>query len=408
MKYNKYFWVIGGGQLQVPLIKVVKDLNYKIIVTDKNPNCICNTIADRFYEIDIFNVKKHIELADSLKKKLTIKGVLAAGVDAPFTMAKLAEHLQLPTVSSRIANIVHNKDLFRLKMKEAGIPTPRFKVLRNDKINSLKSIVEEFGFPLIIKNTSSSGSRGTKIFYDYNKNEIENTVKKAISVSKSNKALIEEVWEGSEHTVETLFDIEGKFHKCFITDRLFDKSKGFPLETGLVHPTTLSQSKQKKLYGIAENVSRILGIKIGAAKFDFMYTDEGPRIIEMTVRLSGGFDCQYVVPIATGKEILKAAALTALGKRFDKKLLLPKIKKHVVTKSLWPMPGKIIDINNIDLIKKMDGFENIFFRYKIGDIVEPYIDCTNRTSFIIVSGNTLNHAKQNMDYILEKIKIITI
>ena len=31
---NKFFWVIGGGLLQIPLIEEIKKLGYKVIVSD--------------------------------------------------------------------------------------------------------------------------------------------------------------------------------------------------------------------------------------------------------------------------------------------------------------------------------------------------------------------------------------
>ncbi len=75
-----------------------------------------------------------------------------------------------------------------------------------------------------------------------------------------------------------------------------------------------------------------------------MLTKNGPRIIEMTCRLSGGFDSQYLVPAATGKNVLKVAILIALGKPFPKNLLIDKKQKVGVTGSIWPKPGKILNI----------------------------------------------------------------
>ena len=131
-----YFWIIGGGVLQLPLIEEVKKLNYEIIVTDGNANCICKNKASYFEAIDIFNIDEHIKYADALVNKgIAIKGVLAAGIDAPETMARVAEHLSLPSVSSDIAHLVNNKELFRKEMKKIGVPTPKFHILTKIKNN---------------------------------------------------------------------------------------------------------------------------------------------------------------------------------------------------------------------------------------------------------------------------------
>ena len=51
----------------------------------------------------------------------------------------------------------------------------------------------------------------------------------------------------------------------------------------------------------------------------------------------------------------------------------------------------------------MPGFENIFFRYGVGDYINDYIDCTKRVCFIICSGLTLAETRENMLKIKEKV-----
>jgi len=404
---NEFFWIIGGGQLQVPLIDEVKKLGYKIIITDKNPECICKDLADIFFPIDIFNIEDHLRIAKSLiKNGEKIVGVLAAGIDAPITMAVLAKHLEINGVEPEIAKIVHNKNRFRTTLKKLGHPTPKFFVINKKNLNQINLVIKEIGFPLIVKNSDSSGSRGTKIFDKKDINAIKKQVELAIKVSRSGNALIEECWEGSEHTVETIFDVNGEFHPCFITDRIFDKKNGYPVEIELFHPSKLPIPIQKEMFEIAKKVATDLGITIGAAKYDMILTKKGIRIIEMTVRLSGGFDCQYLVPAATGKNVLKAAILTALGKPFSKELLDDKKSKYSISCSLWPKLGKIKKIEGIEHIEKISGYEQFFLRYSVGDVVEPYIDSTKRFCFIITSGNTEIEAREAANRIKTFIKVV--
>ena len=138
-----------------------------------------------------------------------------------------------------------------------------------------------------------------------------------------------------------------------------------------------------------------------------MYTKDGPKIIEMTVRLSGGFDCQYLVPAATRKNILKAAILTAIGENFEEDLLKDKLGKSCISESLWPKPGIIEKISGIEDAKTSKGYEFIHFRSNVGDKVSEYNDCTKRVCFILVSGDDLENAKENMKLIKNKITITT-
>jgi biotin carboxylase len=398
---NKFFWVIGGGEMQIPVIAEARTLGLQVICSDINADCVCASLADMFLTIDIFDIDGHLKAAEELIKNGTpIVGVLAAGIDAPETMARLAQSLGLPCVAPEIARLVHNKAVFREKLRDLGFPVPKFATIKAEDLEKIEAIASGIGYPLIIKNTDSSGSRGTKIFYQPDRDGLRSMAMEAISVSQSGMALIESFWEGPEQTVETLFDINGKFHPCFITDRKFDKGDGYALETGLEHPSMLPLETQNYMYQIAEQVARALGIKIGAAKYDFILTPDGPRIIEMTVRLSGGFDCQYLVPAATGKNVIRAAILTALGQTFPQNLLESKVQKTAISRSIWPKPGVIKAIRNLDIARSIPGVEKIIMRSKVGDSVSPYIDCTKRVCFIIISSDD----KASAENIFTKVK----
>jgi biotin carboxylase len=395
LKEKDYLWIIGGGEMQVPSVQEAKNLGLGVIVSDMNASCICESIADVFLQLDIFDIEGHIQQANQLVEKgLQIVGVFAAGIDAPETMAVLAKQLGLHAVEPEIARLVHHKASFRRAMERIGIPVPKFVVINKDNIEQITEIADTVGYPLIIKNTDSSGSRGTRILYEPDNEVLISTAKTAMAVSKSAQALMESFWDGPEQTVETIFDIDGVFHPCFITDRHFDKSNGYALETDLRHPSVLPQETQNEMYALAKEVAEAIGVKVGAAKYDMILTKNGPRIIEMTVRLSGGFDCQYLVPAATGKNIIKAGILTAIGKKFEPSLLQDQLGKISLSRSLWPRPGRILEIRNLEEARHISGVEKIIMRLKVGDIVDQYVDCTKRVCFIIVSGRTYEEANE--------------
>lgn len=394
MESEKYFWVIGGGAMQIPVIEEARALGLMIICSDQNPDCVCKPLADIFLSIDIFDIEAHIKNALQLATKYTIVGVLAAGIDAPETMAQLAKSLHLPGVEPEIAKLVHNKANFRRRLEALGFPVPKYLDFDINQIDNVCELANSIGYPLVLKNTDSSGSRGTRIFYKEDPIELRNSALAAIRVSKSRRAMMESFWQGLEQTVETLFDVDGQFHPCFITDRIFEKKDGFALETGLQHPSSLPQSVQNEMYTIAKEVAEAIGIRIGAAKYDFILTQEGPRIIEMTVRLSGGFDCQYLVPAATGKNIIKAAILTAIGQSFSKELLQEQYRRVAISRSLWPKPGRVISIKGLNAAREIEGVKMIVMRVNKGDFIDSYNDCTKRTGFIIIAADTFSQAEE--------------
>lgn len=404
----RHLWIIGGGPMQVPVVEEARALGLRTICSDRDAMCECAEIVDIFLQIDTHDIDGHILAADKLlAQNIVISGILAAGIDAPETMARLAQSLGLPGVSPEIAHLVNNKALFRQRLVELGVPVPRFARVFVDALPNVASIAARVGYPLIVKNTDSSGSRGARILLAPDAEILEAAAKESIAVSRSRSALIEAFWEGPEQTVETLFDAHGRFHRCFITDRLFDKSEGFALEVGLRHPSVLPKEVQNEMFWIAEDVARRLGITTGAAKYDFILTPEGPRIIEMTVRLSGGFDAQYLVPGATGKNVIRAAILTALGETFDPDLLKDRVGRVGLSRSIWPKAGRITSIVGLDEARGLPGVERIVMRADVGDVVGPYVDCTKRICFVIVVGDNEAEAEAAFERVAETLRIVS-
>lgn len=130
------------------------------------------------------------------------------------------------------------------------------------------------------------------------------------------------------------------------------------------NPSKLNHSIQKKIFSFAEKIARKIGIKVGPAKFDLMISNNKFIIIEMTTRLSGGFDCQYLVPAATGKDVIKAAMLTSLGKKFDKRLLESKINRVAISSSVWPKKGTIKKIKYKKNKVNKNDYLKVFFTKK--------------------------------------------
>lgn len=404
---NNVFWVIGGGQLQVPLIDEARKLGLSVLVTDEDEHCIARKFADFFYPVDIFDLSKNIELLFDLQMKgFIFRGILAAGIDANVINAVLSKIADLPGTDPRGAYTTHNKAAFRNFLTKNKLPHPKWEEVTN--LEEAKHAIKKIEVPFIIKNIDSSASRGSRKFFSKPTDKVlEESLENAKKASSTNTALIEELLYGPEQTVETLFDINGKFWPCFITDRAFDAKNEWAVEIGLRHPTTLPKDKQRKLYNLVKLTADKLGIKIGAAKADTIYTKKGPVMLEMTTRLSGGFDCQYLVPAATGKNVLQAAILTAISKPFPKKLLVD-TKHHVgFTASLWPKPGIITSIKGFNEAQKIPGVKQIFLRHKVGDVVQPYTDSAKRTCFIIAAAKTEAMAQRAINQALHKIKIET-
>jgi biotin carboxylase len=401
---NKFIWILGGGILQIENVIIAKNLGYKTIVTDLDYNCKCRKISDIFFKVDIFDVKKNLELLNKIKKKYNIVSIFVGGIDCTVTQAALARKINLVTSGIKIAKLTNNKYKFRSFLKKNKISNIPFIKVKKIKRNLLTEIEKKIKYPFIIKNVDNSASRGIQIVKKkINKEAFKISVDKAIQASRCGYCIIERYCSGKEYTVETLFDINGKFHPCFITERYFNHKNGKALELGLRSPSKLTLELQRQIFKFAKKIATKIGIKVGPAKFDLMISEKKLIVLEMTTRLSGGFDCQYLVPAASGKEVIKAAMLTSLGKEFDPKLLENKFKRIALSSTVWPKPGIIKKISYKKITINNNEYLKVFFTKKKNDLINNYDNCADRPCFVIAASDNekktiqlINQAKKNI------------
>ena len=394
-----YIWVIGGGLMQYPVIEEVKKMGYMTIVSDADKDCVCASKADIFLNVDIFDVDGHVKASEGMEDSLM--GVFACGIDAPVTASTLAKRFGLPGAQLEMAQIIHDKHMFRISQKALGYLHPDFEYISKGKDYSVNKVERD----LVIKPSLNSGSRGTTLIkkgtYPL---DVQRAIEYAHANSRDGGCLVEERLFGTEHTVETLIDKNGEFHPCFITDRLFDYTNG-AVETGLRSPSILPMYLQRKAFEVAKNMAYDYMIDNSPLKLDIMVTEKGIYVIEATTRMSGGFDCQYLVPASTGMNPIKAGLQVCLGMDVDKRLLSPTKDRVAVSNSLWPPVGRIKSVSGMTEAKKIHGVEKIFMRYKAGDIIEPYINCARRVCFVITSGHTYGEAMGVFEEVKNTLKI---
>ena len=113
-------------------------------------------------------------------------------------------------------------------------------------------------------------------------------------------------------------------------------------------------------------------------------------------------DCQYLVPLATGKKILKAAIESNVYGKFDKKLLLSKFDYHTRIGSPFPKEGimKGYDLN----LPLCSGEYKAFYIAVKGDKIE-YRDSTDRVAFLIVTADSHTQAIERMKKVLENLTV---
>ena len=196
----------------------------------------------------------------------------------------------------------------RKKMKENNIKTPAFIKVSNEP-ETWK--VEDIKFPVIVKPTDRSGSRGiTKVF---DKQELEQAVHYATKDSFEKKAIIEEYIEGDEYSCECI-SYKGKHHFLAFTKKYTTGAPNF-IETGHCEPSDIPEDIQDDIKENRFKALSALNIQNAARHTDFKIDKDGNfGIIEIGARMGGDCIGSDLVQISTGYDFVEMVIDVACGK----------------------------------------------------------------------------------------------
>jgi len=386
---SKSVLLVGGGLLQVAQVRAAKELGLRTVVTDRNPDCVCASLADEFHQVDIYDVRRHVALAKEIPD---LKGVFAAALDTECTVSAAANAIGLPGISYEAALNCKSKTRMRQRFDEAGFSwNPRWAEVFTWDLNWALAIANEIGFPLICKNTDNSASRGTSIVRS--EQELPEAVERASRASWTMSALLEELWEGPEQSVEIMFLKDEVVH-LNVVDRLFLEKDKYLVEEGHVSPSKLSDAEKLELYQLAEDAARAVGVDWSVFKIDTIWTKDGPRILECTARLSGGFDSTHSQYLATGRDFVRAALRLAIGEdvKSDDEDLRHKFHKFSAARAILTQPGCIRTLSGLEEARAVPGMKEVIMRFGVGDVVPALEDCGARVGFVITQAETYDGA----------------
>jgi len=300
--------IIGANDFQNQLILKAKSLGYETHVFAWKDGSIGERTADYFYPISIVEKEEILEKCKEIKPV----GVCSIASDlATITVNYVAENLGLPCNPTANTLSCTNKYEMRKKMKEHQIKTPHFIKVSED---SSTWNLDGMSFPMIVKPTDRSGSRGiTKIF---KKEELEDAVHYSCKDSFEKMSIVEEYIEGNEYSCECI-SYKGKHHFLAFTKKYTTGSPNF-IETGHCEPSDIRAELQEEIKNNIFAALTALNIQNGASHTEFKVDENGNfGIIEIGARMGGDCIGSDLVQISTGYDFVKMVIDVAVGKEPD-------------------------------------------------------------------------------------------
>ncbi len=397
IKHPKHLLIIGGGVFQVPAIKTAKSMGLKVVVTDYNREAEGMLLADYPIEVSTRNINLTVNIAKQFHRSCPLDGVMTVGTDASQTVAAVADALNLPGIPFEVAERATDKIKMRQVLKEKGVPVPDFRPIWT--LEECQQAIQDMPLPLVIKPCDNMGARGVRKIERLD--DLIPAFREAKEASISGKLILEEFMEGPELSLDALV-FEGSIHITGVADRIIERAPYF-VEIGHTLPSALPEKQQSRAVAVFKQAIFALGIDIGAAKGDIKITPEGPKIVEIAARLSGGWMSAYTYPLSTGVNLYKAAIQIALGETPTD--LKPKTSLVSAERSLLPPPGKILSIQGVEEARKIKGVKEIILMKEAGDMAEEPRSNLGKVGYVITVGKTREEAIRINDLAREILKI---
>lgn len=300
---KKKLAIIGASYLQLPLVKKAKEMGIETICFAWEEGAVCKDICDRFYPISIIDKEAILKVCQEEK----IDGITTIASDtAVVTVNFVASRMGLRSNPDEYSEVTTNKYKMRQCFMDNGVPSPKFTLV--DDANHYQ--ITGFRFPLIVKPTDRSGSRGVEKVLD--PVQLEEAINRARKESFEHKAIIEEFVTGREISVESI-SYQGKHHILQITDKV---TTGSPFFVELEHhqPSSLPENVKQRVCEIVLCALDALHIKFGASHAELKITEDGDiRVIEIGARMGGDFIGSDLVKLSTGYDFLKGVIDVAFG-----------------------------------------------------------------------------------------------
>lgn len=398
--------LLGASADQLFSIRTAQAMGLHVLAVDMNADSPGFAIADDHAVVSTRDIPALKHFVDDYQSRHgRISGVLVQGSDIPQIVCALAEHLGTPHIPLESALISTHKLLMKCRFRERGVPIPWFSTV--ESVEQLRAFVSERGYPLIIKPVDRSGARG--VFYLDEESDLGSLFAQSKALAFSGEVMVEEYLPGLQISTETIM-CGGKAYTPGFADRNYEMLKTYApniIENGGWVPSCVTPAQRCAVESLVEQAGLALGVTDGVVKGDVVMTPDGPKMIEMATRLSGGDFSESLIPLGCGVNIVEAALYIAVGREPDLEKLRPQFDKGVVNRYFFPEPGRLLRIEGVEDVHAFPWVKKLEFWYRPGDIVPSVKSHADRFGVFIVVGETREEAEARAEQVYKTIRIVT-
>jgi biotin carboxylase len=376
---GKRLLVLGAGPAQLGLLAAARERDLFVIAVDRDPSASGFRFADRRAIISTEDEQRIERLAEAER----VNGLISPGTDWPVAIAaRIAEKLRLPhALDAATASLATSKLKQRERLAEAGVPQPEWQVV-TEPTKGLR-------VPAVVKAPDRQGQKGLSLVLE--PGELRGAIETAIAESRSGVALVEELVDGPEVTVNA-FSVRGRFVPLTVTDRMTAEPPAFGVALAHVWP---SEAAGDEAAQAAEAAARALGITDGPTYTQLRIGPDGPQVVEVAARLGGGHDAE-LCQAALGVDLNGLAIAATLGEGNESLAAKPQVGGAVV-RFLVPPEGELIAVEGVGDAKIQEGVIDVRTYRRPGHVFEEFRRGADRAGAVLAVGASREEALERAD-----------
>ena len=399
---KKTVLVLPGSNWQIPIIKKIKEMNYRVLVVNPYKNSPAFQYADGFLQCDIFLHDMVIEYCKSEK----VEAIISDECDIAMPIiASYGEELNFTVLSNSAARLFTDKYAMRIFGEEKGVANPEFSLCC--------SIEDAIGFwgihnrKMIMKPLDSNSSRGVFVIQDIS--DIHKYFEETKRYSKIDDGVImEEYIEGVEFTVDGIKTPDKHFSLAVSKKKHFDYNPNIASELYFTHSD--STFDYKKLKEVNDTFVEASGLQFGLTHAEYKYEKGNFYLIEIAARGGGNLISSDIVPYMSGVDNYEYLINCSLGDvRNADFTILEEYKSRAAVLKFFepPADGKIVErIDGLEFMENCPEIRTYQFNFNIGEEIEKATNDATRAGYYIACCENEDKLIDIMNKIEHTVKIV--
>jgi biotin carboxylase len=371
-------------------VEAATRLGVELVCASERPSTFEELSPDSLVTLDFADPLASAETIARFARRQPIDAVVAVDDQTTVVAAAISQRLGLKASALPAVATARDKHAMRRCLAQAGVPVPRFRLVR--LADDPATQAAEIEYPCVLKPLALSASRG--VIRADNLGEFVAAFRRiaaileSVEISLPDEArralLVEEFISGREVALEGLL-LGGTLHGLALFDKPDPLDGPFFEETIYVTPSRLDEPVQASIAAVTRDACAALGLTEGPIHAELRLNERGPFVLEIAARSIGGL-CSRTLTFGTGLSLEELILCHALGRPLESL----ERERRAAGVMMIPIPraGRLVAVRGGDEARAVPDVEDVTITMHPGQDVVPLPEGWQYLGFIFARAAT--------------------